>query len=278
VLAYFCQFALPQVPQLISYQAQLTDSSTETPMADGIYQITFSIYDVTSGGTALWVEIQDVSISKGIYNVQLGLFTPLNGVFNGFDRYLGVQVESDPEMTPRNQITSVAYALSSENAATLDGMQTSDFAEVSHSHIEYFGNGGEASGADRTLGNTDNYGLGFLTNSDTSLYINNNGNVCIGEQNPNNILVVKQNSPASSANVELFNSASDGSAQFVAYPDDGAHGGVVIGKFTGEDDTSFIISNGGNDPLTMSASSITFSTQGVIRQIVDNFDPPNWSL
>ncbi|MBN1184059.1 MAG: hypothetical protein JXB49_17325, partial [Bacteroidales bacterium] len=47
-----------------------------------------------------------------------------------------------------------------------------------------FSNGGEAGGAVRTLGNIDNYGLGFLTSNDTSLYIDENGNVGIGTTNP----------------------------------------------------------------------------------------------
>ncbi len=47
-----------------------------------------------------------------------------------------------------------------------------------------FANGGEAGGADRTLGNTDNYGLGLLTNNITRLQIQNNGNVGIGTTSP----------------------------------------------------------------------------------------------
>jgi len=43
-----------------------------------------------------------------------------------------------------------------------------------------FSNSGEVGGADRTLGNTDNFGLGFLTNNLTRLYIQKNGNVGIG--------------------------------------------------------------------------------------------------
>jgi len=40
-----------------------------------------------------------------------------------------------------------------------------------------FSNGGEAGGADRTLGNTDNYSLGFLTNNTQRVKINNDGGI-----------------------------------------------------------------------------------------------------
>lgn len=43
-----------------------------------------------------------------------------------------------------------------------------------------FSNGGEASGADRSLGNTDNYDLSFLANNSTLLHLDKNGGICIG--------------------------------------------------------------------------------------------------
>jgi hypothetical protein len=47
-----------------------------------------------------------------------------------------------------------------------------------------FSNGGEAGGADRTLGNTDNYDVGLKTNNQTRLHIQNDGKVGIGTTNP----------------------------------------------------------------------------------------------
>jgi len=53
-----------------------------------------------------------------------------------------------------------------------------------------FSNGGEAEGADRTLGNTDNYDLGFLTNNTVRLHLQNDGNVGIGTTTPSALLHV----------------------------------------------------------------------------------------
>lgn len=47
-----------------------------------------------------------------------------------------------------------------------------------------FSNGGEAGGAERTLGNTDNFGLGLMTNDTTRFYISNLGNMGIGTSIP----------------------------------------------------------------------------------------------
>lgn len=49
---------------------------------------------------------------------------------------------------------------------------------------------GESNGIDRTLGNTDNYDLGFITNDTTRLLIQNDGNVGIGTSSPTTPLEV----------------------------------------------------------------------------------------
>lgn len=48
-----------------------------------------------------------------------------------------------------------------------------------------FANGGDVAGADRTLGNTDNFDLGFITNNLNRLHIENGGNIGIGTTSPN---------------------------------------------------------------------------------------------
>lgn len=97
------------VPNLISYQGVLNDSSG-TPVSSTVI-MTFSIYDVETGGTALWSETQSVNVSNGLFNVQLGSVQQLiSEVFNIDTLFLGIQVGSDPEMAPRQQITSAAFA------------------------------------------------------------------------------------------------------------------------------------------------------------------------
>ena len=79
---------------------------------DGTYSLTFRLYDVTSGGTALWTETQiSVELTSGIYTATLGSVTALNIPFDK-TYYLGVTVGTGAEMSPRIQLTTAPYALS----------------------------------------------------------------------------------------------------------------------------------------------------------------------
>ncbi len=118
------------VPQLINYQGVL-ETSTGTPIA-GPVNLTFSIYAVASGpDVALWTETQNnVAVTNGLFNVLLGSVTPLPGdLFQSVDRWLGIKVGTDAEMTPRQKLVSVAYSVKAGDADTLGaGIVTTDKA------------------------------------------------------------------------------------------------------------------------------------------------------
>jgi hypothetical protein len=84
-------------------------------------EMTFSIYPDTLGSPADWSETQtQVIVENGIFNVLLGAVDTIpQAVFDGNVKYLGVQVESDPEMTPLKPMVSVPYAY---RAASADGV------------------------------------------------------------------------------------------------------------------------------------------------------------
>ncbi|RLB86332.1 MAG: hypothetical protein DRH26_17430 [Deltaproteobacteria bacterium] len=105
------------IPQTLNYQGNLTDN-TGQPLS-GTKQITFALYDVASGGTALWTETQTVTLKDGLFSVVLGSTKPLNAdIFTG-ETFLGLKVESSAEMGPRQKLTSVAYALKSLEVVNL---------------------------------------------------------------------------------------------------------------------------------------------------------------
>lgn len=107
------------VPQQITYQGALTDT-TGYAVPDGDYVMTFALYDVPTGGTALWSEAQTVAVSNGIYNVILGQAgNELDPVYFNGDCYLGVTVGTDSEMSPRQKLTSVGYALRAQVAESV---------------------------------------------------------------------------------------------------------------------------------------------------------------
>jgi len=126
VLVLAPQAGFAAVPQTINYQGSLSDSVGDP--AVGPVDITFRLYDSLSAGTLLWSEAHTgVVLTNGVFNVTLGATTAFGA--NLFDNqvYLSIQVAPDiDEMTPRQPITAVGYALravSVENDAdTLAGL------------------------------------------------------------------------------------------------------------------------------------------------------------
>lgn len=112
-----------QVPSTMSYQGRLTDDAGD-PVEDDQYSLVFTIYDDV--GTVLWTESQKVNTSDGLFTALLGSNgTPLTAdVFSADERYLGIAVEPDPELTPRTPLVTVPYSfvsLNSYQTATVDG-------------------------------------------------------------------------------------------------------------------------------------------------------------
>ncbi|MFO7622639.1 MAG: hypothetical protein R6W81_15465, partial [Bacteroidales bacterium] len=107
--------ASAQVPELLTQQGRLFDAGGEP--VSGTVTLLFAIYSSPTGGTALWSEEQEVSLDEGFFSAQIGDVVPLPaGLFDGSVRYLGVTVGDDPEMTPRQPLVSVPYALTANNA------------------------------------------------------------------------------------------------------------------------------------------------------------------
>jgi hypothetical protein len=108
-----------ETPQLISYQGFLTDSAGP---ASGVYTMVFNIYETEAGGTPLWSSGPvDIEVVDGYFHYMLGVDGALSGIcFEGADRWLGVQVLPDNEMTPLARLGSVPYSYKTSRADTAD--------------------------------------------------------------------------------------------------------------------------------------------------------------
>jgi hypothetical protein len=149
------------VPGLMNYQGTLTD--VDGMALDTTVSMTFSIYPISAGGTPVWTETQPaVVVSSGIFNVLLGSVNSIpDTVFKDPERWLGVQVGSDPELGPRQRLAAVGYAF---RAAETD---TAEYARSI------------AAGSD---------GDWIIAGDD--MYAAISGNVGIGTTNPNNLLTL----------------------------------------------------------------------------------------
>jgi len=98
------------VPNLISFQGRLADENGDA--INTTINITFSLYEDEFVGSTLWTESQSVDVVEGLFNVVLGEITSLDeDDFDSADRWIGITVGTDSEMTPRTRITAVPYAL-----------------------------------------------------------------------------------------------------------------------------------------------------------------------
>ena len=98
----------------INYQGMLADSAGE-PLS-GTYTMTFRLYIVSSGGTALDTDTHSVEVTDGLFNTGID-FDP--SYFDGRALWLGIKVGADAEMTPRQELRPVPYALRGRHEITI---------------------------------------------------------------------------------------------------------------------------------------------------------------
>ena len=117
----------------IPLQGQLTDASG-TPL-NGTYNVTFRLYDQSSGGTALCESAQSLNLENGLFS------TYMYGAdchIDGRQLYLGVEVGTDGEMTPRQYIDNVPVAWTLRPGAVISGTLTNNALL----HLENWGTDG----------------------------------------------------------------------------------------------------------------------------------------
>jgi hypothetical protein len=102
------QAQVAAAPSLLNFQGRLTRPDG-TPVADGTYSVRFSLWDAASGGTEKWNQtLSALAVKNGTFAALLNTHTA--GLFNT-NLWLEIKIGSDPALTPRQQIVSVAFAM-----------------------------------------------------------------------------------------------------------------------------------------------------------------------
>lgn len=110
----------PGVPPYLTEQGRLFDANN-SPI-DGAATFVFSLYSDPDGGAPLWTETQSIHLTAGFFSARLGAVTPFSkatfadAAIAGTAVYLGIAVNGDAELSPRQPVLSVPYALVSDNA------------------------------------------------------------------------------------------------------------------------------------------------------------------
>jgi hypothetical protein len=99
-----------------NYQGRLTDSAGN-PL-DGTCSMTFKLYETATGGTALATDTHSVSVTNGLFSTEI-TFDPSD--FDGRALWLGITIQGEAsEMTPRQELQPVPYALSLRPGAVIN--------------------------------------------------------------------------------------------------------------------------------------------------------------
>ncbi|MCE9643622.1 MAG: hypothetical protein K8Q97_04925, partial [Candidatus Andersenbacteria bacterium] len=187
----------------VNFQGKVVNSDG-TNVADGSYSFTFSLYSVSSAGTAIWTETKSLTVTDGIFRTDLGDTTSLPGSvdFNTDNIYLGINFNSDGEMSPRVRLDAVPQAF---NADAVDGIDGASLLRSDTS--DSFTSG--------TLTFNDSTVLALGTGNDLQLTHNGTdssitsatGNLTINNTNATGVTIAKLGTGTSATSFQVQNSS-----------------------------------------------------------------------
>ncbi|RLB75075.1 MAG: hypothetical protein DRH24_20205 [Deltaproteobacteria bacterium] len=131
-------FVFASPPKVLNFQSKLTDSAGVG--INDTLDITFRLYNVTTGGTPLWTETHtSVPVVKGLFDVILGTVTPFPDSVNFSEQYyLEIEVDSET-LSPRIPLKSSPYAIraliaDSVASSGIDWDTLGAYSDTTHNH------------------------------------------------------------------------------------------------------------------------------------------------
>jgi hypothetical protein len=104
-------------PYTFTYEGRLYDSSGN--VYNGQAEFVLKLYDVQEGGSPLWEESHTVDVKDGFFSIKVGDVNPLPDPFPS-SAYLGIEVNSSGEMSPRLEVGSVPFSFISKKALSTE--------------------------------------------------------------------------------------------------------------------------------------------------------------
>jgi hypothetical protein len=157
--------AAAQGTTTFTYQGQLHDGGTN---ANGVYTMTFALYDASGGGNQIGGTITTAPIlANGLFTVNLDFGA---GAFDGSARWLDITISqggTTQELSPRVQVLPAPYALFASTANNLSGALAGDqLAGVYSNTVNLNNPGNSLSGNGGGITNVNAAMLGGLSSSD----------------------------------------------------------------------------------------------------------------
>lgn len=105
------------VPTELTHQGRILDASGD-PL-DGSFSLRVSLWTEQSGGSEVWSETSDTTLTEGYFSAVLGRTTPLDGsVLDGSVLWVEIAVDGGAPVGDRLPLTSTAYAVRAGDAET----------------------------------------------------------------------------------------------------------------------------------------------------------------
>lgn len=126
------------IPRVISYQGLLA-SAQGSPLADGEYRITVTLYGDEQGSSQIWQDTYAAMVQGGVFNIYLGSGRnplPEPGRMNQA-LWIGTRVEGSDELRPLTRLSATPYAINvPDNSITThklaDGAVTADKVDMDY--------------------------------------------------------------------------------------------------------------------------------------------------
>ncbi len=153
----FAGVIFAEIPGYINYQGRAySPPGSNTPVPDSTgHTITVRIYNVETGGAALWsTDITGVQTRNGLFNIEIGPLPFLTLDFNK-PYWMSIEFNYDGEMAPRHKLLSAPYSFRSR------------FANVLHTNRDEYGpvklTGASSDGVILSVTNTAGTGISAAT-------------------------------------------------------------------------------------------------------------------
>ena len=179
------------IPTTLNYQGHLRDP--DGALTTGTYTITARIYNAATGGSGLYTTtLPSVTVRDGLFNIVLGDDPALpEPVFATAPLYIGISLNSEPELIPRQRLHAVPWAfqastlVSNAIAQTVQGLTSNGDVTVNGNTVM---SGNATVGGDATVtGDTalvGNVGIGTTGPVSTTLQVSGttsiSGKVSVG--------------------------------------------------------------------------------------------------
>ena len=107
------------ITPVMSYQGRLVEGGAPVT---GTRSMTFTLYNASSAGTAVWSEVQSVTVTNGLFQVALGSVIPFSeAALMQMSQNLWLEINVAGTILPRQQLMGAPYALSLTPGANVVG-------------------------------------------------------------------------------------------------------------------------------------------------------------